>query len=90
MQVSLSNEMKTTSMKLFKTLFFRSEEKEKGWNLMSKLTFTEMGIINQREFVDGDMGESSSKLQIVANLQISYPNWSKDFFSVTFYRMQCI
>jgi len=33
----------------------RSEEREKGWELLSKMTFSRQGIVNERHFVNDDI-----------------------------------
>ena len=36
---------------------FSSEEREKGWFLTSRMTFSELGMINERHFINQDIGE---------------------------------
>ena len=50
------------------TSVFRSEERERGWELSSKMTFSEGGIVNERHFITGDM----SKLYVSACTKRTY------------------
>jgi hypothetical protein len=39
------------------TLFHRSEEKQRGWELTSTMLFSEKGIVNERHFLNEDISE---------------------------------
>jgi len=58
------------------TILCQSEEREKGWLLTSKMIFSELGMVNERYFVQENI--SAKKYYHKVGSQGSDPSWTTE------------